>query len=112
VHCDNGELPLDTSSSAAALQALDRDAASQAAMNGQNWHLNMLKLVGSWVAKGNTDKEIHIFAENHTLSGYTAEQTWLDVKPMIIGARRKNYDAPTNKNEAHDGPVSTSFCLS
>ena len=91
---------------------LPRDAVSQAAMNGQNWRFNMLKLVGSWVAKGNTDKEIHIFAENHTLSGYTAEQTWLDVKPMIIGARRKNYDAPTNKNEAHDGPVSTSFCLS
>ena len=35
---------------------LPRDAVSQAAMNGQNWHLNMLKLVGSWVAKGNTDE--------------------------------------------------------
>ena len=83
---------------------LPRDAASQAAMNGQNWHLNMLKLVGSWVAKGNTDGEIRILAENHTLPGYTVEQTWLDVQPMIAGARRKNF-APANSNEAHDGPV-------
>ena len=83
---------------------LPRDAASQAAMNGQNWHLNMLKLVGSWVAKGNTDGEIRILAESHTLAGYTVEQTWLDVQPMIAGARKKNF-APANSNEAHDGPV-------
>jgi hypothetical protein len=68
---------------------LPRDTASQAAMNGQNWHLNMLKLVGSWVAKGNTDGEIRILAESHTLAGYTVEQTWLDVQPMIAGARKK-----------------------
>ncbi|MDC1440776.1 helicase RepA family protein [Planktomarina temperata] len=83
---------------------LDRDAASQAAMNGQNWYFNMLKLVGSWVAKGNTDGEIRILAESHTLAGYTVEQTWLDVQPMIAGARKKNF-APANSNEAHDGPV-------
>ncbi|AII86741.1 putative AAA ATPase [Planktomarina temperata RCA23] len=73
-------------------------------MDGQNWHLNMLKLVGSWVAKGNTDREIRILAENHTLPGYTVEQTWLDVQPMIAGARRKNF-APANNNEARDEPV-------
>ncbi|MDC1437576.1 helicase RepA family protein [Planktomarina temperata] len=83
---------------------LPRDTASQAAMDGQNWHLNMLKLVGSWVAKGNTDREIRILAENHTLPGYTVEQTWLDVQPMIAGARRKNF-APANSNEARDEPV-------
>ena len=83
---------------------LDRDAASEAAMNGQNWHFNMLKLVGSWVAKGNTDGEIHILSERHTLPGYTVEQTWLDVQPMIAGARRKNF-APANSNEVHDEPV-------
>ena len=83
---------------------LPRDAVSQAAMNGHNWHQNMLKLVGSWVAKGNTDEEIRILAENHTLPGYTVEQTWLDVQPMIAGARRKNF-APANSNDAHDGPV-------
>ena len=83
---------------------LDRDAASEAAINGQNWHFNMLKLVGSWVAKGNTDGEIHILSERHTLPGYTVEQTWLDVQPMIAGARRKNF-APANSNEVHDEPV-------
>ena len=41
----------------ATITPLPRDAASQAAMDGQNWHLNMLKLVGSWVAKGNTDEK-------------------------------------------------------
>lgn len=83
---------------------LSRDTASQAAMNGQNWHLNMLKLVGSWVAKGNTDQEIRILAEKHTLPGYTVEQTWQDVQPMIDGARRKNF-APANINEVYDGPI-------
>jgi hypothetical protein len=83
---------------------LPRDAASQAAMNGQNWYLNMLKLVGSWVAKGNTDGEIRILAEKHTLPGYTVEQTWLDVRPMIAGARRKNF-APANNNEAQNEPA-------
>ena len=55
---------------------LNRDAASQAAMNGQNWHANMLRLVGSWVAKGNTDAEICTLAEKHTLPSYTLAQTW------------------------------------
>ena len=34
---------------------LNRAAASQAAMSGDNWHNNLLALVASWVAKGNTD---------------------------------------------------------
>ena len=31
---------------------LDRAAASQAALSGDNWHSHVLRLVGSWVAKG------------------------------------------------------------
>lgn len=106
-HWDNIFLPLEPLFTAQTddYTPLDRDAASEVAMNGQNWHFNMLKLIGSWVAKGNTDGEIHILSEKHTLPGYTVEQTWLDVQPMIAGARRKNYDAPANSNEAHDGPV-------
>jgi len=84
---------------------LNRDVASQAAMHGQNWHANILRLVGSWVAKGNTDAEIRTLAEKHTLPSYTLAQTWQDVQPMSAGARRKNYDAPANNNERHDGPV-------
>jgi len=106
-HWDNIFLPLEPLFTAQTddYTPLDRDAASEVAMNGQNWHFNMLKLIGSWVAKGNTDGEIHILSEKHTLPGYTVEQTWLDVQPMIAGARRKNYDAPANSNEAHHGPV-------
>ena len=48
---------------------LDRAAASQAAMSGENWYSHVLRLVGSWVAKGNTDDEIHVLAAAHTLPG-------------------------------------------
>jgi hypothetical protein len=58
-------------------------------MSGQNWHANMLRLVGSWIAKGNIDAEIRILAEKHTLPDYTLEQTWQDVQPMIEGARKR-----------------------
>ena len=68
---------------------LDRAAASQAALSGDNWHSHVLQLVGSWVAKGNTDKEIHVLAAEHTLPGYTVEQTAVEVQKMIDGARSK-----------------------
>ena len=60
-------------------QPLDRYAASQAAMSGKNWHDHMLRLVGSWVAKGSTDEEIHVRAAEYTLAGYTPEQTYAEV---------------------------------
>ena len=41
---------------------LDRKAASKAALSGDHWHDNMLKLVGSWFAMGNTEEEIHDLA--------------------------------------------------
>jgi len=71
---------------------LDRAAASQAALSGDNWHSHVLQLVGSWVAKGNSDEEIHVLATSHTLPGYTAEQTSAEVQKMINGARSKGFD--------------------
>jgi len=71
---------------------LNRAAASQAAMSGDNWHNNLLALVASWVAKGNTDEEIHVLATSHTLAGYTLEQTSAEVQKMIDGARSKGFD--------------------
>ena len=71
---------------------LDRDAASKAAKSGDNWHNNILALVASLVAKGNTDKEIHVLAAEHTLPGYTIEQTAVEVQKMIDGARSKGFD--------------------
>jgi len=51
-------------------------------MSGENWYSHMLRLVGSWVAKGNTDDEIHVLTAAHTLPGYTAEQTYAEVQKM------------------------------
>ena len=49
-------------------------------MNGKEWHNNMLKLVASWVTKGNTDAEIHGLAKELTLEGYSAEDTYDEVQ--------------------------------
>ena len=70
---------------------LDREVASQAVMNGDQWHNNMLRLVASWVAKGNTDTEIHTLAAPHTLTGCTVQRTQQDVQTMIDGARNKGF---------------------
>ena len=70
---------------------LDRATTAEAALNGENWHSNLLKLVASWVAKGNTDEEIYALAARLTLRDYTVEQTLKDVQPMIDGARRKGF---------------------
>ena len=83
---------------------LDRAAASQAAMSGENWHSHVLRLVGSWVAKGNTDDEIHVLAAAHTLPGYTAEQTYAEVQKMIDGARSKGFDKQSNSSDPKSAP--------
>jgi hypothetical protein len=72
---------------------LDRNTTSQAALNGDHWNENMLKLVGSWVSKGNTNEEIQNLAAPHTLPDYTAEQTQKEIQRMIDGARRKGFDS-------------------
>jgi len=83
---------------------LDRAAASQAAMSGENWYSHVLRLVGSWVAKGNTDDEIHVLAAAHTLPGYTAEQTYAEVQKMIDGARSKGFDKQSNSSDPKSAP--------
>lgn len=74
-----------------ATKPLDRNAASEAALEGDHWHDNMLRLVGSWVAKGLTDKEIHILAASHRHAEYSEEQTYIEIQKMIDGARLKGY---------------------
>ena len=73
---------------------LDRNQAREAVMNGEEWHNNMLKLVASWVTKGNTDVEIHGLAKELTLEGYSAEDTYDEVQKMIEGARDKGFCPP------------------
>ena len=76
------------------IKKLDRREASQAVLKGDQWHNNMVKLVGSWVAKGNNDEEIHVLAAKHTLPEYTAEQTQQEIQKMIGGAREKGFGPP------------------
>ena len=76
---------------------LDRDLASKAALLGDHWHDNLLRLVGSWIAKGNTEEEVHVLAAKHTLLEYTPERTYQDVQIMIDGARAKGFAPQTDE---------------
>jgi hypothetical protein len=78
-------------------EKLDRTEAREAVLNGEEWHNNMLKLVASWVTKGNTDAEIHRLARELTLEGYSAEDTHDEVQKMIDGARDKGFCPPDIK---------------
>jgi hypothetical protein len=75
-------------------EPLDRDKARVAALKGEDWHNNVRSLVASWVAKGNTDSEIHELAKEFTLDGYSKEETHTDVQTMIDGARDKGFAPP------------------
>ena len=80
------------------VKKLDRPEASQSALEGDHWHDNMLRMVGSWIAKGNNDEEIHVLAAKHKLPEYTAEQTQQEIQKMIDGARNKGF-APARSFE-------------
>ncbi len=71
---------------------LNTQKAFREAQAGHDWYQNVLRLVGSWVAKGLTDEEIYKHSEALTLSGYSVEQTLSDLTPMIEGARNKGFD--------------------
>ena len=85
-------------------QTLNRSEASKAALSNEHWHENMLKLTASWVAKGNTDEEIHVLAAAHTLDGYTDNKTRADVQPMIDGARAKGFAPDARQVQANGTP--------
>ena len=101
--------PLKTASnkSSKPMQNLDRELASKAALSDDHWHDNMLRLIGSWVAKGNTDEEIHVLAAAHILPGHTPEQTYREVQKMIDGARAKGYGSKAEPMEGHQLYTST-----
>jgi KaiC/GvpD/RAD55 family RecA-like ATPase len=86
------------------IQKLDRNLTSKAARSGDHWHDNMLRLTGSWVAKGNTDEEIHVLAAAHILPGYTPEKTCREVQKMIDGARAKGFAPQTDEVHANRQP--------
>lgn len=72
---------------------IDRDYLRQKTFEPHEWHNSVLKLVASYVAKGNTDAEIHLLTQPFTCEGYTAEQTRHEVQAMIDGARAKGFDS-------------------
>ena len=53
------------------------------------WHNSVLRLVASWINRGLSDKEIHLFAPALTRPGYTQRQTHEEIQKMIEGARQK-----------------------
>ena len=67
-------------------------------MQPSQWHDNVLKLV-SYVAKGNTDKEIHLLTRDFTCDGYSDQQTQIEVQKMIAGARNKRFDTKVGTNK-------------
>jgi hypothetical protein len=71
--------------------SLDRDAAVAAITSGSEWHNNMIRVVGSYVAKGLSDAEIHALTQPLTLPGYTGDDTAREVQTAIDGARRKGW---------------------
>ncbi len=71
--------------------SLDRERLAIQAMQGQEWHNAVIRLVASYVGKGLSDAEIHALTQPLTLPGYTGEQTAKEVQTAIDGARRKGW---------------------
>ena len=74
-----------------AMQTLDREQTRIQALQGQDWHHAVIKLVASYVSRGFTDDEIHRQTDPLTLAGYTVDQTRAEVQTAIDGARAKGW---------------------
>lgn len=72
-------------------QSLDREQMRIQALSGSEWHDAVIRLVGSYVAKGLNDDEIHGLTQPLTLEGYTAQDTFKEVQTAIDGARKKGW---------------------
>ena len=75
-------------------QAMDRQLVTQNVLAGDDWHINMVRLVGSYVTKGLSDEEIHAITDSFTLAGYTVDDTRNEVQKAIDGARNKGWTPP------------------
>ncbi len=72
-------------------ESMDRAMAAANIQAGEDWHNNVIRLVGSYVAKGLADAEIHAITDNFTQGGYTVDQTRAEVQKAIDGARAKGF---------------------
>ena len=75
-------------------QAMDRQLAAQSIMAGDDWHNNIIRLVASYVSKGLSDEEIHAITDGFTMSGYSVDETRIEVQQAIDGARDKGWTPP------------------
>jgi RecA-family ATPase len=75
-------------------QAMDRQLVTQNVLAGDDWHINMVRLVGSYVTKGLSDEEIHAITDSFTLAGYSVDDTRNEVQKAIDGARNKGWTPP------------------
>ncbi len=82
--------------------SLDLNALKEAILSGQNWHDNMLRLVGRLVADGSSKEEILGLAAEFTLAGYSEQQTRNELAPMIDGALAKGFDKKLTKHKNRD----------
>ncbi|MEY1555308.1 AAA family ATPase [Yoonia sp. R2331] len=85
---DTGELP-----------KLDRERAAIKALSGENWNIEVFKLVGSYVRKGMSDGEILALIEPLTIAGYTVADTRDEVQAMIDRTRANPAFEPTLSEE-------------
>ena len=75
---------------------VDIEAALSEASQGLSWHNNVLAVVGSLVARGYSDADIHAKTVLATTSGHTLAETFNEVQKMIDGARQKGFDKSTS----------------
>lgn len=92
-------------------QAMDREAARIKALSGEQWNIEVFRLVGSYVRSGLTDGEIIALTERLTLPGYTVDQTHREVQSMIDRTRvnPKFEDAKPYASLSIDTGQDTSF---
>jgi len=84
-------------------QPMDRLAAINNALTDKNWNVEVFRLVGSYVAKGLADDEIHAITDRLTLPGYTIEQTRAEVRDMIVRTRNNpEFAREEQRREAFD----------
>jgi hypothetical protein len=67
--------------------SMDRETARIKALSGEQWNIEVFRLVGSYVRKGLEDHEIHTLTDPLTLTGYTVADTRAEVQNMIDRTR-------------------------
>ena len=82
--------PLDKTSEV--YESFDFDRAVKDAKSGLAWHTNVMRIVGSLVARGLEDEQIYAFTDDLTLKDYTVVETRSEVKKMLDWVHRTQFD--------------------